>query len=78
MEREITYLGKKNKLIKFLSESEYVFNQRLDFIRKIEKKRKIDFKLADKYSKIWSNIKFKKCRYQKKIYLLIKSVDNSI
>ena len=77
MEREITYLGKKNKLRKFLSESEYVFNQRLEFIKKVEGK-KVDFKLADKYSKIWSNIKFKKCRYQKKIYLLIKSVDNSI
>lgn len=77
MEREITYLGKKNKLIKFLSESEYVFNQRLEFIKKLEGK-KIDFILADKYSKIWSNIKFKKCKYQKKIYLLIKSVDNSI
>ena len=77
MEREITYLGKKNKLIKFLSESEYVFNQRLEFIKKLEKK-KIDFKLADKYSKIWSNIKFKNFIYQKKIYLMIKGVDNSI
>ena len=37
MEREITYLGKKNKLIKFLSESEYVFNQRLEFIKKLER-----------------------------------------
>lgn len=77
MEREINYLGKKHKIVKFLSESENIFNKRLEFIKKMEKD-KIEFKLVDKYSKIWSNIKYKNCKYMKKIYLLIKKYDKSI
>ena len=57
MEREIKYLGKNEKLIKFFSESEDVFEKRLGFIKKLEKD-KIEFKLSEKYSKVWSNIKF--------------------
>ena len=28
-----------------------------------------DFKQSEKYSKIWCNMKYKKCKYQKKIYV---------
>jgi len=77
MEREIKYLGKNEKLIKFFSESENVFEKRLEFIKKLEKD-KIDFKQSEKYSKIWCNMKYKKCKYQKKIYFFIKKYDKSL
>lgn len=77
MEREITYLKKNEKIKQFYSESDYIFNERLKFIKKLEKDN-IEFKLANKYSKIWNNIKFKKCKYQKSIYIFIKKYDKSI
>jgi len=70
MERTIDYLKKKEKMTKFFSESEDIFKKRLEFMKKLEKKN-IKFKEAEKYSKIWSNIKFKDCKYQKKIYLKV-------
>ena len=77
MEKKIKYLKKKEKIKKFYSESNYIFNERLNFIKKMEKDN-IEFKLANKYSKIWNNIKFKKCKYQKAIYIFIKKYDKSI
>jgi hypothetical protein len=74
MERSIKYLNKKEKITKFFSESENYFNKRIEFIKKLEKK-KIKFKDAVKYSKIWINIKFKGCKYQKRVYLKVISFD---
>lgn len=74
MERKIKYLNKTETIIKFYSESESIFNQRINFIKKVEKK-KIKFKEALKYSKIWSNIKFKECKYNKKVYLKVIDFD---
>ena len=74
MERKIKYLNKTETIIKFYSESESIFNERINFIKKVEKK-KIKFKEALKYSKIWSNIKFKECKYNKKVYLKVMDFD---
>ena len=60
-----------------LSESENVRNQKLEFIKKMEKKG-IQYNLVNKYSKIWVNIKFKKCFYDKNVFKFIKNIDKSI
>ena len=39
MERSIKYLNKKEKITKFFSESENYFNKRIEFIKKLEKKK---------------------------------------
>lgn len=74
---EIQYNGKKIKISTFDSESENVKSQKLDFIKKMENKN-ISYNLVNKYSKIWVNIKFKKCFYDKSIFKFIKSIDNSL
>ncbi len=67
----ITYLGKEEQIVQFLSESTEYFNDRLEFIRKLEKEN-ILWKEANKLSKIYYNIKFKKCKYVPIIYNRIK------
>ena len=74
---EIEYNNKKIKISNFESESENVRNQKLAFIKKMEEKG-IKYNLVNKYSKIWVNIKFKKCFYDKSIFKFIKSIDKSI
>ena len=58
----------------FIDESEYRFNLRLNFIKILEKK-KYNLKETIKLSKLWYNIKFNKCKYDKEIYNLITSLD---
>tara|TARA_A100001015_G_C14898789_1_gene675515 strand:+ start:200 stop:433 length:234 start_codon:yes stop_codon:yes gene_type:complete len=77
MERNIKYQNKNNKIIKFYSESEYRFSERLNFIKKLEKNN-LNFKEAVRISKIWSNIKFKDIKYQIKIFKLVKKYDSKI
>jgi len=74
---EIEYNKKKIKISSFESESENVRNQKLEFIKKMEKKG-IQYNLVNKYSKIWVNIKFKKCFYDKNVFKFIKNIDKSI
>lgn len=74
---EIEYNKKKIKISSFESESENVRNQKLAFIKKMEKKG-IQYNLVNKYSKIWVNIKFKKCFYDKNVFKFIKNIDKSI
>ena len=74
MERKIKYLNKSEIILNFFSESESIFKARLEFIKKAEKK-KVKFKDAVKYSKIWSNVKFKECKYQKRVYLKVMEFD---
>ena len=40
--------------------------------------KKINPNLVNKYSKIWVNIKYKKCVYDKGIYKFLKSIDSDI
>ena len=63
----ITYLGNTVKIIHYLSESEEQFNSKLEFIKKLEKQN-ISWKEANKLSKIWYNIKYKKCKYPYELY----------
>lgn len=64
--RSIKYLNKTEQILKFLSESENQFQQRLEYIKNIENK-KVEWKEAHRLSKIWYCIKFKKCRYPQEI-----------
>tara|TARA_A100001015_G_C14450290_1_gene503851 strand:- start:120 stop:353 length:234 start_codon:yes stop_codon:yes gene_type:complete len=77
MEKNFLYMNKKVKLFKYHSESENFFNQRLEFLKNLEKE-KVNFKDAIKYSKIWSNIKFKECIYNKKVLEIIRKYDSKI
>jgi len=72
----IEFNTNKCVLHQFDSESNSIFKQRIKFIQ--ENLTKMKWKEAVKMSKIWSNIKFKKCRYHPKIYYSIKKFDNSI
>ena len=77
MEKELKYLNKSVKIFKYHSESENHFNQRLEFLKKLENSN-VNFKDAIKFSKIWSNIKFKECRYNLKVYNNIKKFYKNI
>ena len=65
--KTINYLNQEVKVLQYLSESNNQFNQRLEFIKKLEN-LKIDWKEAHNMSKIWHNITFKKCRYPQELY----------
>jgi RNase P subunit RPR2 len=64
---EIEYLGKKVNILKYNSESNNQFNKRLEYIKILEKK-KIDWKEANRLSKIWYGIHCKKCKYLPNVY----------
>ena len=57
-------------IFRFENESDTVYNYRLLFITK--NKDKFDNHTLIKYSKILSNIKFKNCKYDSKIYNILK------
>ena len=76
-ELEIIYLGKKENIIKFDSESDTRFLERLEFLKKLEQK-KIVWKDANKYSKLWYNIKYNKVKYSADLYKIIISFDSSL
>ena len=72
----VQFNNKNYILHQFESESNLLFNKRKLFLEK--NLSNLTWKKAVKISKIWSNIKFKKCRYNPKIYYYIKKFDNSI
>jgi hypothetical protein len=67
----ITYLEKDETIVKFFSESNEIFNDRIELLKKLEKE-KIPWKDALKLSKIYINTKYKKCRYCPILYHSIK------
>jgi cell shape-determining protein MreC len=69
--QKITYLNKEEQITQFFSESDEIFNDRLEVIKKLEKEN-IAFKDALKLSKIYANCKYKKCKYAPTIYHSIK------
>ena len=73
---EIEYNNSKIKISHFDSESQNVLNQKLQFIKKMEKQG-ISNHLVNKYAKLWVNIKFKNCFYDKSIYNFIKKIDDN-
>lgn len=68
-EKSINYLNNNEKIIRYNSESNNRFNQRLQLIKLFESKQ-IKWKEANKLSKIWYNIKYNKCKYSPSIYKL--------
>lgn len=68
---KITYLDKEVEIIQFLSESDEHFQARLELLKKLEKDN-INWKDANKLSKIFYNAKYKKCRYTPMVYNMIK------
>ncbi len=59
-------------IYKFENESDTVYNYRLSFITKNSSSDKFDKNTLIKYSKILANIKFKHCKYDSKIYNMLK------
>jgi len=69
-EIDIIYNNKTEKIIKFFSESVNRFNERIKFLKILEKEN-IIWKEAHKYSKIWYNIIFNKSKYNQELYIKI-------
>lgn len=69
---QIKYLDKDMKITQYLCESDEQFTLRIELIKKLEEK-KIDYKQALKLSKIYYNIKFKKCKYTPVVYNMIRN-----
>lgn len=69
---QIKYLDKNTEIIQYLCESDEQFALRIELIKKLEEK-KIDYKQALKLSKIYYNIKFKKCKYTPVVYNMIRN-----
>jgi hypothetical protein len=72
---QIKYLNKNVNITQFLCESDEQFNSRLELIKKLEEKN-IEWKQAQKLSKLYYNVKFKKCRYSPIVYNMIKDYLN--
>ena len=69
---KIDYLGKEEKITQYYIESNEQFKDRIEFIKKLEKEN-INWKESLKLSKIYYNIKYRKCRYVGQIYNKIKN-----
>jgi hypothetical protein len=67
----IKYLDKEVEITQYLCESDEQFKLRLEVIKKLEEKN-IEWKQAQKLSKIYYNVKFKKCRYTPMVYNMIR------
>jgi hypothetical protein len=68
--KEIEYMGNIIKVQIYLSESNIQFQKKLEYIKKLEK-ASIDWKEANRLSKIWYCIKFKNCRYTPEVYNMV-------
>ena len=60
-----------NKIEKLVGESNKLYNERLEFIEKVNNDIN-DLKEAIRLSKIWVNFKYNKCRYTSEVFLKIK------
>ncbi len=64
---EITYLNNQVQVLQYQSESNNQFVERLEYIKKMEKAN-VDWKEANRLSRVWYCIHFKKCRYLPELY----------
>lgn len=64
---KIKYLNKEYELIRDISESDFIYNIRLNFIKK-NASPKMTWKEIVKYSKIYINITYLGCKYPKYVY----------
>ena len=72
--REINYMGQTIHVLQCLSESNEQFEKKLEFIKKMEKKE-VDWREANRLSKIWYCIKYRSCRYAHEVYHKVMSYD---
>jgi hypothetical protein len=72
--REINYMEQSVHVLQNLSESNEQFEKKLDFIKKLEKKE-VDWREANRLSKIWYCIKYRSCRYAPEVYHKVMSYD---
>lgn len=63
----INYLNKPIIIQKMVVESQSQFNNRLQYIKKLENAN-VDWKEANRLSIIWYCIKFQNCKYSSAIY----------
>jgi len=71
---EINYMGQSVNVLQYLSESTNQFEKKLDFIKKMENKE-VNWKDANRLSKIWYCIKYRSCRYSPEVYHNVMSYD---
>ena len=72
---KIKYLKKNVEILKFQSESNNIFNKKIEFIKKLEN-HKVKWKYAIKITNLWEAIKYQKCKYTNSIDSYIMSYDN--
>jgi len=60
-----------NEIEKLVGESNKVYNERMEFIEKVNSDIK-DMKEAIRLSKIWVNFKYNNCRYTPEVFSKIK------
>lgn len=72
--KEISYLGQQVHVLQYICESNTQFNKKLEFIKKLEKKE-VNWKEANRLSKVWFCIKYKNCKYAPEIYYKVMSYD---
>lgn len=72
--KEIIYNGQIVNILQYISESDSQFEAKINFIKKLELAG-LQWEEANIMSKIWSSIKFKKCKFPADIYHKIKYYD---
>jgi uncharacterized lipoprotein YehR (DUF1307 family) len=63
----ITYQGKKEKILKYITESKLQFNKRIEYIKLLEKAG-VTWTEANRISKVWYSITFRDCKYSSDLY----------
>ena len=63
-EHKIIFKNNSEIIIQFFSESDELFNDRIEFIKKLEQSDLL-YKEVLQLSKIYQNYKYKKCKYNK-------------
>ncbi len=72
--QDIEYMGETVQILQYLSESNSTFKKRLLYIKKLEN-AKINWKEANRLSKIWYSIRFKNCKYNQDLYIKVMKYD---
>ena len=71
---DIDYMGKNVKVLCYLSETKLQTQKKLEYIKKLEK-ASINWKEANRLSKIWFCIKYKSCKYMPDVYHMVIKYD---
>ena len=63
----ITYQGKKEQILQYITESKLQFNKRIEYIKLLEKAG-VTWIEANRISKVWYSITFRDCKYSSDLY----------